>query len=80
MKLSIKKRFPINKEVFVLSNEIKDFYLIKGGFREWYVKAYPNGTIDLPVTTVGYFTSKQAAMVYINLWDGWTLHDDDDDL
>ena len=70
-------KFPINKRVHITTiGGIKDFYIIKRGFRKWYVEARHHGNTNFTDCVIGAFKSKKLAMVYIGMWDGWFDNDE----
>ena len=66
-------KFPINARVYIDTNGVKDFYIMKCGSRDWYVEAYPHGTMDYTRKTIGGFTTKRAAMECVEAWKGWMV-------
>ena len=64
-------KFPINKRVYISTNGVKDFYIMKCGNRDWYVEAYPHGTMDYTRKTIGGFTTKKVALECVEAWSGW---------
>ncbi len=63
-------KFPINERVYVDTNGVRDFYVMKCD-REWYVEAYPTGTMDNTRKTIGGFSTKKAALECVQSWKGW---------
>lgn len=66
-------KFPINERVYITTNGVKDFYIMKCDSRTWYVEAYPHGTMDYTKKTIGGFTTKKAAMECVEAWKGWMV-------
>ena len=66
-------KFPINARVYIDTNGVKDFYIMKCGNRDWYVEAYPHGTMDHTRKTIGGFTTKKVAMECVEAWKGWMV-------
>ena len=63
-------KFPINVRVYVDTNGVRDFYVMKCD-REWYIEAYPTGTMDTARKTIGGFSTKKAALECVESWKGW---------
>lgn len=63
-------KFPMNTRVLVDSNEAKDFYIMHCD-REWYVEAFPKGTLDHTRKTIGGFSTKKVALECVESWKGW---------
>lgn len=63
-------KFPLNQRVFVDSNATKDFYIMHCE-REWYVEAFPKGTLDHTHKTIAGFSRKKVALECVESWKGW---------
>lgn len=63
-------KFPMNVRVLVDSNKTKDFYITHCD-REWYVEAFPKGTLDHTRKTAGGFYTKKVALKCVEAWKGW---------
>lgn len=63
-------RFPINTRIKVNSNEHYDFYIMHCD-REWYVEAFPIGTLDHTRKTMAGFSTLKVAKECIESWKGW---------
>ena len=63
-------KFPMNTRVYVDTNGKRDFYVMHCD-HEWYVEAYPAGTMDCSRKTIGGFRTKRAALECVEAWKGW---------
>lgn len=63
-------KFPLNEMVYVDTNGNWDFY-IKHCEREWYVKAYPAGTMDVTKRSMAGFDRKRDALKCVEAWKSW---------
>jgi hypothetical protein len=63
-------KFPMDKRVKVDSNEYYDFYIMHCG-RDWYVEAFPIGTLDHTRKTLAGFSKLKVAKECVESWKGW---------
>lgn len=63
-------KFPMNTRVYIDTNNKRDFYIMHCD-REWYVEAYPTGTMDYTRKTIAGFRTKRAALECVEAWKGW---------
>jgi hypothetical protein len=63
-------KFPLNTRVLVDSNDTKDFYIMRCGC-DWYVEAFPKGTLDHTRKTIGGFSTLRVAKECVASWKGW---------
>lgn len=63
-------KFPINERVKVDSNERYDFYIMKCKL-EWYVEAFPCGTLDHSQKTIAGFSTLKVAKECVASWKEW---------
>ena len=63
-------KFPMDKRVKVDSNEHYDFYIMHCG-RDWYVEAFPIGTLDHTRKTLAGFSTLKVAKECVESWKGW---------
>jgi hypothetical protein len=63
-------KFPINTRIKVDSNEHYDFYIMHCG-RDWYVEAFPIGTLDHTRKTLAGFSTLKVAKECVESWKGW---------
>ena len=63
-------KFPMNTRVYVDTNGKRDFYIMHCEC-EWYIEAYPAGTMDCSHKTIGGFRTKRAALECVEAWKGW---------
>ena len=63
-------KFPINTRIKVDSNEYYDFYIMHCD-REWYVEAFPIGTLDYNRKTKAGLSTLKVAKECIESWKGW---------
>ena len=63
-------KYPMNTRVKIDSNAYYDFYIMHTE-REWYVEAFPIGTLDHSRKTIGDFSTLRVAKECIESWKGW---------
>ena len=63
-------KFPINERVKVDNNEAYDFYIMKCKL-EWYVEAFPCGTLDHTRKSMAGFTTLKVAKSAVESWKEW---------
>jgi hypothetical protein len=64
-------KFPMNQRVKVDSNEHYDFYILHCGRRDWYVEAFPIGTLDYTHKTLAWFSTLKDCKECVESWKGW---------
>lgn len=63
-------KFPLYERVLVDRNDTKDFYIFKCD-REWYVEAYPTGSLDPAKKSMAGFDTLRQAKSCVEAWKGW---------
>jgi hypothetical protein len=63
-------KFPKDTRIKVDSNEYYDFYIMHCG-RDWYVEAFPIGTLDHTRKTLAGFSTLKVAKECVESWKGW---------
>ena len=69
-KVWVMAKFPTNTRIKVDSNEHYDFYIMHCG-RDWYVEAFPIGTLDHTRKTLAGFSTLKVAKECVESWKGW---------
>ena len=63
-------KFPMDTRVKVDNNDHYDFYIMHCD-REWYVEAFPIGTLDHTHKTLAGFSTLKSAKECVESWKGW---------
>lgn len=63
-------KFPMNTRVKVDENETKDFYIMHCE-REWYVEAFPKGTLNHSRKSLAGFNTLKSAKECVESWKSW---------
>ena len=63
-------KFPMNTRVYVDTNGKRDFYVMHCEC-EWYIEAYPAGTMDCTRKTIAGVSTKRTALECVEAWKGW---------